>query len=116
MSNKKELKEQYKQMKFRMGIFQVRNKTTGKIYVASSINLDAIWNRHRTQLRFGAHPVKALQHDWNTYGEEQFSYEILSILEQKDEDTHDPKRELKELERMYLEELKPYGNRGYNRE
>ena len=116
MSNKKELKEQYKQMKFRMGVFQIKNNATGKLYIESSVNLDAIWNRHRTQLRFGVHTVQALQQDWNVYGEAQFSYEILSVLEQKEEDTHDPKRELKELERMYLEELRPYGERGYNRE
>lgn len=114
MTSKKELKAQYKEMKFPMGVFQIRNITTGKIYVASSVNLDAIWNRHRAQLRFGAHPVGKLQEDWNKYGEDNFMYEVLSVLAQKDEDIHDPKRELKELEQMYLEELQPYGDKGYN--
>jgi group I intron endonuclease len=116
MKTKKDLKEEYKQMKFRMGIFQIRNTVNGKIYVEHSVNLDAIWNRHRTQLKFGAHPNALLQNDWKTFGEENFRYEILLEIDQKEEDTIDYKRELKLLEAMYLEELNPFGEKGYNRQ
>lgn len=115
MKTQKELKEAYKLMKFPMGVFQIRNTVNGKIFVDSSNNLDAIWNRYRAELGFGSHPNKALQQDWNTYGEENFRYEILSVLEQKEGDTAtDYAKEVKVLEAMYKEELQPYGEKGYN--
>ncbi len=114
MKTQKELKEAYKQMKVPMGVFQIRNTVNGKIFVDSSNNLDAIWNRHRAQLGFGSHPNTALQQDWNTFGEENFRYEILSVLEQKEGDATDYAKELKVLEAMYKEELQPYGEQGYH--
>lgn len=115
MKTRKELKDAYKQMKFRMGVFQIRNTVNGKIYIESSVNLDAIWNRHRFQLNAGNHPNNVLQQDWNTYGESQFCYEILAELEQ-DEDggARDYSKDLKALELLYVEELEPFGEKGYN--
>ena len=54
--NRKELKDAYKQQKFKMGVFQIRNAVNQKILVESSINLDAIWNRYRFALNMGGHP------------------------------------------------------------
>ena len=50
----------------------------------------------------------------NEFGEENFRFEILSELKLKENDVNDPKRELKELEKIYFEELQPYGDRGYH--
>ena len=115
MATKKELKEEYKQLKFRMGVFQIRNTANGKIYVDSSLNLDAIWNRLRMQLKFGGHPNETLQSEWNAFGEEKFVYEILGEIEQKDGEEPDYKKEVKTLESLYIEELTPFGEKGYNR-
>jgi len=52
--NRKELIKQYKETPQRMGVFQVKNLTNGKMYIEGSPNLDKIWNRHRTQLVFGS--------------------------------------------------------------
>ena len=52
MNAKKKLKEEYKHKKNRMGVFQIRNTANGKIYVGSSLNLDAIWNRNKMELNF----------------------------------------------------------------
>lgn len=111
---KKELKEQYAQMKFPMGVFQIRNKINGKIFVDGHSNLDAIWNRHRTQLKFGSHRNTELQKDWNEFGEENFIYEILSEINQEN-DKVDFAKELKTLTEMYVEDLQPFGERGYNK-
>ncbi len=115
MKSKKELKETYKQMKFPMGVFQIRNAANDKILVGSSNNLNAIWNRHRVQLRFGSHRNAAMQSDWKTFGEDNFKFEILAHLEEKEGELLDANKELKTLETMYLEELMPYGEKGYNR-
>jgi len=112
--SRKELTAAYKQMKFRIGVFQIRNLTNDKIYVGSSVNLDAIWNRLRVELNFGSFANAALQRDWKQYGEASFAYEVLAEIDQKDGETADYAKEVKVLEGLYLDELKPYGERGYN--
>lgn len=109
-----ELKEAYKHIKFSMGIFQIRNIQNDKILVDSSNNLDKIWNRHRMQLNFGGHPNIQLQKDWSELGEDNFKFEILNVLEQEENSIHDPNNELKILKKLFLEELQPFGEKGYN--
>jgi hypothetical protein len=114
--NKKELKEQYKAIKPGIGVFQIRNTVNGKVFVEGSTNLDKIWNRHRAQLNFGGHPNPTLQQEWKTFGENSFVFEILSELTLPDEATDsDAKNEMKLLEAMFIEELQPFGDKGYNR-
>lgn len=114
MKTKKELKEAYKQLKFRMGVFQIRNVVNGKIYIESSVNLDAIWNRHRTELNFRGHRNATLQKEWTEFGEENYRFEILSEIEPREGETTDYKKELTLLEKMYIEELQPYEEKGYH--
>lgn len=110
----KQLKEEYKRTTFPMGVFQIRNKTNGRVLVGSSLNLAAIWNRHRAQLKFGGHPNKQLQGDWNEQGEQSFVFEVLDEIERKDE-ARDYSGELKALEELYLAEIEPFSERGYNK-
>lgn len=111
---RKELINEYKNMKFRMGVFQIRNTANNKIYVESSPNLDKIWNRHRLELQFGGHRNAELQKEWKEFGEDNFVFEILAEIEQKEDSTLDINKELKLLEQMYVEELQPFGDRGYH--
>lgn len=115
MQTKKDLKDAYKQMKFPAGVFQIRNTSNGKIYIDSSVNLSSIWNRHKTQLKFGGHPNEELQKDWNLLGEDCFVYEIVSEIDQKDNEPIDLAKEVKQLEQLFLDELQPYDEKGYNR-
>ncbi|WP_300602080.1 GIY-YIG nuclease family protein [Niabella sp.] len=114
MKTKKELKEQYKQQKFKMGVFQVRNTENDKIFIGSSTDLVAIWNRLRFQLNNGLHSNEELQADWLRLGEAQFAYEILSEIKQDDAQPTDYKREAEHLEKMFMEELQPFGANGYH--
>lgn len=98
-----------------MGVFRIKNNANNKIFIGSSNDLNAIWNRQRMQLKTGAHPNKELQADWRKFGEDTFTYEIVAELEKDDEKKLDHTRELKALEEMYLEELNPYGKNGYNK-
>ena len=111
---RKELINEYKNTKFRMGVFQIRNTVNHKIYIESSPNLDKIWNRHRLELEFGNHRNTGLQKDWKEYGEQNFVYEILAEIEQPEDSHLDVNKELKLLEQMYLEELQPYDDKGYH--
>ena len=113
---KKELINEYKQQKQPMGVFCIRNTVNGKVFIGSSMNVPAMWNRLRLQLDTGSHPSVDLQNDWKTFGENAFVYETLSELKHKEnEDGVDYYAELKLLESMCIEETQPFGERGYNR-
>ena len=115
MKTRKELIKEYKQSKFRMGVFQIRNTVNGKVFIASSVNLDAIWNRLRTELNFGGHRNPVLQKEWKELGEENFKFEVLSEIDQKEGEMVDYNRELKLLEKMFIEELQPFEPKGYHK-
>jgi group I intron endonuclease len=114
MKSKKEIKDDYKEMKFKVGVFQIRNIINNKIYIESSANLVAIWNRYKFQLKNGLHTNGSLQKEWMEFGEENFVYEILSEIKQDDNKTMDYRKEAKQLEKMFIDELLPFDDKGYN--
>ncbi len=113
MDRKKELKQQYKEMKTEGGVYQIRNTKNQKVFVDVMPNLRMITGR-RMMLRAGSHRNKQLQEDWNQFGEEAFVFEVLEVLEEKEEGYFDKKDELKKLEAKWIEKLQPFGERGYN--
>jgi len=110
----KEMKQEYKLRKTRKGVYQIKNTKNGNILVGSSMDLNAIWNRQRTQLNFGSHPNTKLQKEWKEFGEDSFEYTIISEIEEKEDEIKDYKKEVKELEELYIQELQPFGSIGYN--
>ncbi len=110
--NKKEAKQDYKLNPPPMGVFQVRNLKSEKVFVGSTMNLKGIFNRYESQLKAGNHPNKSLQADWNEFGAESFAFEILEELSPRA--NLDSKAELNFLEDLWLEKLQPYETRGYN--
>ena len=114
MKSKKELKSAYKNIRFPMGVFQIRNQVNGKIFVGSSMNLEKIFNRHRFELEMGSHRNTSLQKDWNEFGAENFIYEILGEVKYEEEKAVNYDQEVKIMEEMFLEELQPFGEKGYN--
>jgi len=115
MKTQKELKAEYKTKKFKIGVFQIRNLVNDKIYVDGSVNLDSIWNRNRVELNLGSHHNTALQSDWKIMGEDKFKYEILSEIDQKEGEEKDYSLEVKLLTEMFIDELSPFGDRGYHK-
>ena len=112
---KKELKNQYKELKFPMGVFQIKNQVNGKILLDSGLNMPAKWKRHVTELKFGNHRNKVLQQEWKQYGATAFAYEVVAELEYESA-TVDYGKEVATLTELYLEELMPYGEKGYNKQ
>lgn len=110
---RKELLEQYKQIKTYIGIIQIKNNVNGKIFIDTCSNLKNRWFTLKWNLDMGRHPNSKLQKDWNEHGPEAFSYEVL---EKKEADKVDDIRwELKKMKKKWLEKLQPYGDKGYNR-
>jgi hypothetical protein len=112
--NKKELKKQYAEASQPMGVYQIRNLVNGKIFIESGLNVNGIMNSSNFQLSAGTHFNKALQEDYNKYGQDNFAFEILDYLKPKDDEKTDYREELKLLEEMWIEKLQPFGDKGYN--
>jgi hypothetical protein len=97
-----------------MGVYQIRNTISDKLWIDSSINVPAKFNRYRLQLNAGSHPSRTLQADWKEFGEGSFEFELLEPLEPRSDPGYDYAADLEVLEDLWLEKLKPYGARGYN--
>ena len=105
MKTKKELKEEYKQLKIPMGVFQIKNIRNNKVLIDYSIDMESKWNRHKMELKFGNHRNKNFQKDWNEYGEDDFVFDVLSELKKSEEENTNYNKELKTLQDMVIEEL-----------
>lgn len=116
MDRRKELKQAYKENPRPMGVFQIRNQANGKILVASSMNLPGTFNSHRFQLNMNVHRNHDLQEDWNKQGADTFAFEILEELKTEELPQETWRDEVLELEKKWLEQLRPYGEVGYNKE
>lgn len=113
MKTKKELKEAYKQMVFPMGVFQIKNSSNGKVLIDNSTDMQAKWNRHKMELKFGNHKNKELQKDWNNLGEVNFNFEILSELKPSEEKNTNYTKDLQDLQQMVIEEMGENANNRY---
>ena len=96
------------------GVFQVKNTITGKLLLGSTLNLDGALNGHRFSLTIGSHRNTALQHDWNSYGPDAFVFEVLEEVKLSDEPYFNLSDELTLLEEIWIEQLQPFGEHGYN--
>ena len=98
------MKNEYRQMNPIIGALCITNKVNGKMLIESSTDVAAKWNRHQMELKFGSHKNLQLQKDWNTFGAENFDFEVLSEIEQKEDGKTEYAKELDILKQMVLEE------------
>ena len=114
MKSQQELKREYKERIKSAGIFQVKNTVNGKVLLGSSLNLEGPLNSHKFMLTIGRHRNETLQKEWNEYGSDKFIFEILEIVKVKDNPDFNLSDELTLLEQIWLEKLRPFGDKGYN--
>ena len=114
MDRKVKIRE-YKDTPRPMGVFQIINKVNGKVFIGSSSNLPAILNRLKTELKMGSCRNVSLQEEWKEFGPEAFVFKELEILKPLDEPNYNPAEDLRFLEELWTEKLKPYGEKGYNK-
>ena len=112
--NKKRLKQAYQQSLRPMGVFLIRNMVNEKVFVGIGLDLAGIINRHRFELTMGKHRNQRLQTEWNEFGSDSFTFEILDQLNRGEDPNVDYRAELAFLEELWLEKLQPFGDRGYN--
>lgn len=67
----------YSKNKNRSAVYCIKNITSGKIYIGSSVDYLERWNQHKKSLRKGNHYNKHLQRAWIKYGEASFIFGII---------------------------------------
>jgi len=113
--DRKALARAYKESRRPMGVYGVRNLQTGDALIGRSTDLPSILNRERASLRFGGHPNRRLQQDWNALGPDAFAFEVLDTLAWPDDTPDfDPTSDLVLLESMWRERLQPNGEGSYS--
>jgi group I intron endonuclease len=89
------------------GIYAIRHKATGRIYLGSAVDIPKRWRAHRSRLGKGTHHSRYLQRTWNKYGSDAFVFEVLRAVP-------DP-NDLIRIEQEYLDRLQPFRWRlGFN--
>lgn len=81
------------------GIYAIKNKINGKLYIGQSINMEQRKIHH-----FGKSSNPRLHHDMKTLGKENFEFEVLEVVQDG--------FSLVEREQYYLD---LYADRLYNR-
>lgn len=103
-NRKRELTQQYKQMKPPMGTFIIRSNVNNKCYVQATKDLRGVINGTKARLNAGMHPYLELQKEWNEFGPDAFTIEILENLEYE-EDKTDYTDDLALMQMMWEEKL-----------
>ena len=87
------------------GIYKILNLTNNKLYVGSATSSGGFkkrWNEHKSGLKRGVHSNKHLQYAWNKYGEDNFKFEIIEVINDVNE--------VLKREQYYLDTLLPEYN------
>lgn len=96
-----------------MGVYLIRNSQNDKVYIGRATDLQARFNRHRAELQFGNHRKRELQEIWNSFGESAFEFEVLDVLEHKEDILANPDKELQIITEMWIQKLKKKDTRLY---
>ena len=112
-TRKKELKQQAKELSPIAGILLVNNTKNDKLFIEAMNNIKRL-NGLMFQLKSGTLMNKGLVNDWNSYGEDAFTFEVLESFKTEGKSVYQVKKELAEAKEKWLTEKQPYGEHGYN--
>jgi len=87
------------------GIYRITNTINGKFYIGSAVNLRKRKTSHFSELRRNQHGNLILQHAFNKYGPDAFTFEVIELV---------LPMSLTAREQYWLDRYKPFGKRGFN--
>ncbi len=103
---KKELQAQYKERKVIGGVYIIKNKETGQLFLASTPDMQGSQNRFEFSQKIGSCVQMKLQKDWAAYGPDAFVFEILEEIKKGDAQTQEEfSEDVKLLKEIYMEKL-----------
>jgi group I intron endonuclease len=85
------------------GIYKITNKINGKSYIGQSINIYARWNNHIQAMKAGI--KNRLYSALKSYGQDNFNWEIIDIVDIKEDKMQDTFDKLDQLE---IERIKQF--------
>jgi hypothetical protein len=94
------------------GVYAIRNRATGRIYVSGDLNVADALAYDRVALQRKQHRNAGLQADWNWYGEGDFTFEVVATIEPRFQ--NNVRGKLGQLLDLSRDELGAYGGSGYN--
>lgn len=106
MDRRKQLKDEYKLRKPPMGVLDFYCKASGQSYLVCAPDITATINSIKMRLGFNGNMNKALQADWQRYGESGFDIRVAASLDYEENHEGDYTDELLLL-RMELMEQNP---------
>jgi predicted GIY-YIG superfamily endonuclease len=62
------------------GVYRIKCRANGKEYIGGSGDVQNRIAGHKSRLRGGSHPLKAMQDDFAHYGEAVFAFEICELF------------------------------------
>jgi hypothetical protein len=92
-----------------MGVYIIRDKEHNTIYLGSNKNMRAIFNRHRMELETHIHTIKELQAAYDKSGYEAITFEVIDMLEPKEEKGYDYTEDIQTLEELWCSKLHEEG-------
>ncbi len=104
-STKRELTKRYKASLPPMGVYVIRNRVNGRVFIGASLNVDAAINRHRFELRLNSHRHRDLLRDWQQFGADNMRFEVLDLIGKQDDPAFDYPAELATMLALWSEEL-----------
>lgn len=106
--DKKELKAAYKERKVIGGICAIKNNSNGKMLMEAVSDIGGFKNRFEFSKKTGSCVNSKLISDWNQFGSDSFSFEVIEELTKKATQTD---KEFKEdiimLKEIWLEKIDP---------
>lgn len=115
MNRRKQLQQEYMEIKTEAGVFRITNTVNGKVFIGVTKNFKTL-NGVTFSLNMGSYMNKELQKEWKEFGESAFTIDIVEHLKKQDSEYFDVDDALKKLEQKWIEQLGSYGERGYNKQ
>ena len=98
-----------------IGIYKITNIKNNKVYIGESFDIERRWKIHIDNLNNNNHHSNKLQNDWNTYGKDNFKFEIIRDVTNDMISFFNMELVLLVYEDIYIKEYDSINN-GYNME
>ncbi len=103
-SNRKQMVEEYKNMKHEMGVIVIKCEQLKKCHVVGHKNTRTFINGATFKLNAGSYVNRELQSDYTKWGKDKFTIEVAEVLPYDDDETKTDYAEELEILQMEWEE------------
>lgn|SRR5574340_940037 len=112
MNKRKEISNAFKTRRLKGGVYTITNMVNEKYITGCAADLKSMQNRFQFAITTGSAIHPKLQKEWDEYGAQAFTFEVLEELEQRPDQSPaefvDELKTLEQLCRTNLDESKEY--------